>query len=404
MSESRSLSGEITPTSRAPWRRIAEAWAAGISHGQLRLAFPDGSARVFVGAEPGPSAALQINSPRAVRRMILGGELGFAEAFMDGDWTTPDLTALVEFGLVNQESLDGPLRIALPMRIISAIRHRLNANTRRGAKRNIAYHYDLGNDFYSRWLDETMTYSSAIFEQPEMTLAAAQRAKYRKIIERLGLQPGDKVLEIGCGWGGFAEEAAKAGAEMTCLTISQEQADYARKRMADAGLAEHVDIRLQDYRDVEGTFDRIVSIEMFEAVGEENWPAYFDVVRDRLRAGGTAVLQIITIANERFAEYRRSVDFIQRYIFPGGMLPSPATLADSISAAGLKLAGSHFFALSYAETLKQWAERFMEAWPDIERLGFDTRFQRMWRYYLHSCEGCFRRGATDVGQFVIERS
>ena len=388
---------------RPLWRRVAEAWASGISHGQFHLTFPDGSTRSYSGRMPGPSATLRIERPRTVWRLIFGGELGFAEAFMDGDWSTPDLTALMEFGLVNQEALDAPLRASLPMRLATVLRHRINANTRRGARRNIAYHYDLGNEFYARWLDQTMTYSSALFEGRDMSLVEAQRAKYQRIIDQLALKPGDRVLEIGCGWGGFAEAAARAGASVTGLTISEEQARYARARIEAAGLAERVDVRLQDYRDVTGTFDKVVSIEMFEAVGEENWPVYFDAIRERLAAGGLAVIQVITIANERFAEYRRSIDFIQRYIFPGGMLPSPDALAGAVARSGLALKASHFFGASYAETLKRWNDQFMAVWPAIAGLGFDERFQRMWRYYLNSCEACFLTGATDVGQFVIAR-
>ncbi len=394
-------SGSVSP--RPLWRRVAEAWGERITSGQLQLIFPDNSARTFEGGEPGPSATMRIQRPRTVWRLIFGGELGFAESYMDGDWSTPDLTALIEFGLINQKALDGPLRVSWPMRLAANIRHRFNANTRRGAKRNIAYHYDLGNDFYAHWLDETMTYSSALFEGRDMPLADAQRAKYQRIIDRLEIKPGDRVLEIGCGWGGFAEAAARVGASVTCLTISEEQARYARERMAKAGLAERVEIRLQDYRDTPGSFDKIVSIEMFEAVGEKNWPVYFDAVRDRLVDGGRAMIQVITIANETFPVYRQSVDFIQRYIFPGGMLPSPAVLAEVVAKSGLTLAETHFFGASYAETLRRWGEKFSATWPTVSGLGFDERFQRMWRYYLNSCEACFRTGATDVGQFIIAK-
>jgi cyclopropane-fatty-acyl-phospholipid synthase len=323
---------------------------------------------------------------------------------MDGDFSTPDLTALIAFGLTNQDALAAQLKGSLLVRLVAGIRHRINANTRTGSRRNIAYHYDLGNAFYGLWLDETMTYSSAVFADDGETLADAQRAKYRRIIAGLGLKPGDRVLEIGCGWGGFAETAAReAGASVTCLTISRQQAEFARARMAAAGLSDKVEIREQDYRDVTGTFDKIVSIEMFEAVGEENWPVYFKAVHDRLVDGGRAMLQVITIANERFAAYRKSIDFIQRYIFPGGMLPSPDAFAQSATAAGLELGGVAWFGQSYAETLKRWSVRFEAVWPQIAPLGFDERFHRMWRYYLNSCEACFSLGATDVGQFLIHK-
>jgi cyclopropane-fatty-acyl-phospholipid synthase len=386
----------------AVWRRIAEAWAAKAAVGTLTLVFPDGSQRDYATAKSGPSATIKIHRGRAVWRMMIGGELGFAEAFMDGDWSSPDLAQVIEFGLANQAGLAAALRGSWLVRAVAAAQHWSRANTRAGSRRNIAHHYDLGNNFFERWLDETMTYSSAVFAAPGMSLAEAQREKYRRVIASLDLRPDDRVLEIGCGWGGFAEiAAAEAGVTVTGITLSREQAQFARHRMIVAGLNDRVDIRVEDYRDVGGSFDRIVAIEMFEAVGERNWPGFFHMIRDRLKDGGRAVIQVITIADEHFDGYRRSVDFIQRYIFPGGMLPSRSALAKSIEASGLSLVQASFFGESYAETLRQWNKRFQGQWDRISPLGFDDRFHRMWTYYLNSCEAGFRLGITDVGQFVI---
>ena len=386
------------------WRRIAEAWAAKTAVGTLTLVFPDRSERVYATTKSGPSATIEIHRGRAVWRVLMGGKLGFAEAFMDGDWSSPDLTQVIAFGLANQEGLGAALRPSWLVRAIAAAQHWSRANTRVGSRRNIAHHYDLGNDFFEQWLDETMTYSSAIFAASGMSLAEGQREKYRRILTSLNLRPGDRILEIGCGWGGFAEmAAAEAGVSVTGITLSRAQAQFARQRMMVAGLTDRVDIRVEDYRDAAGSFDRIVSIEMFEAVGERNWPVFFHIIRDRLKDGGRAVIQVITIADERFDAYRRSVDFIQRYIFPGGMLPSPSALASSIEASGLSLVQSSFFGDSYAETLRQWDKRFQRQWDQISPLGFDERFHRMWSYYLNYCEAGFRLGVTDVGQFVIAK-
>ncbi|WP_421723118.1 class I SAM-dependent methyltransferase [Bauldia sp.] len=391
-------------TSRPLWRKLAESWASSCTHGQVTLVFPDGDAVVFKGTEPGPAATMRLHNGKPVWKMISRGDLGFAEAYMDDDWSTPDLTALVEFGVRNENALAGRLTASWLVRLVSSMQFRLRANSRSGAKRNIAFHYDLGNAFYRAWLDETMTYSSALFASDRLSLSAAQEAKYRRIIETLDIGPNDRVLEIGCGWGGFAELTAReTGAQLTCLTISKEQARFATERMAAANVSDRVEIRLEDYRDTRGDYDKIVSIEMFEAVGEENWPVFFDVVRERLTEHGRALLQIITVPDDRFATYRKRVDFIQRYIFPGGMLPSPRALSDAIANAKLELADRLSFGQSYAETLRQWNERFQEAWESIRPLGFDERFRRMWTYYLNSCEGCFRTGATDVGQFLIDK-
>ncbi len=387
------------------WQKILMRWLSGLVTGELTVVFPGGRTEVVRGPQPGgPTATIVFHRGRVVWRMMTAGDMGFAESYLDGDWTSPDLGALLDFGYANEAVLKGPLTASPLLAMAYRVGHRLRANTRRGSRRNIAAHYDLGNDFYRLWLDETMTYSSALFTAPEMSLADAQREKYRRIIELLEIKPTDTVLEIGCGWGGFAEIAAsETGCSVTCLTLSQEQAAFARQRMADAGLAERVEIRLEDYRDVQGTYDKIVSIEMFEAVGEKNWPAYFAVIQSRLKSLGRAALQVITISDERMPSYRKSVDFIQRYIFPGGMLPSAKALAKEIETAGLKLKDTVFFGRSYAETLQRWDERFQAKWDEIAKLGFDDRFARMWRYYLQGCRASFRATTSNVGQFLIQK-
>ena len=386
------------------WGRAVVRAASEIAEGELVLRFANGAERSISAARDGARAVLEVARDRVWRRMILGGEIGIAEAFMDGDWTSPDLAAVFEFAARNTERLTGAITGLAPLQWMNMLSHKLRANTKRGSRRNIAAHYDLGNAFYSQWLDPTMTYSSAVFERPDMTLEEAQRVKWRRLAETLDLAPGMRVLEIGCGWAGFAIFAAREyGVHVTGITLSHEQYAYARNEVSKAGLADRIDIQLIDYRDVQGQFDRIASIEMFEAVGEEHWPTYFEVVRERLKPGGVAGLQIITIEDGRFERYRREADFIQLYIFPGGMLPSPAALETVAKTQGLGFETVRTFALSYAETLRRWRESFDASWPSIQPLGFDERFKRMWDYYLASCEGGFRAGSIDVGQFRLTR-
>jgi cyclopropane-fatty-acyl-phospholipid synthase len=395
----------LEPVNGAPLReRLLDELFRQIRVGSLAVRYPSGAWRDYTGAAPGPQARLMVHNPRLALRLMTGGDLGFAEGYMEGEWDTPDLTALLTLGAVNEAAMRGSLRPSLPARLLSRLIHACRANTRFGSRRNIAAHYDLGNEFFGAWLDDTMTYSAAIFADPAEDFAAAQLRKYRRLACKLDLQPGHRVLEIGCGWGGFAEVAARDfGCEIVGLTLSQEQAAFAQARMARVGLSDRVEIRLQDYRDVAGTFDRIASIEMFEAVGEANWPTYFGVVRDRLAPGGLAGLQVITIDEAAFESYRRNPDFIQRYIFPGGMLPSPAALSAAARDAGLRVEDTYWFGPSYAESLRRWDAAFRTAWPRIRPLGFDERFRRMWRYYLCYCEAGFDLGRTDVGQFLIRR-
>jgi len=389
---------------RPLWARLLCGWADRIAVGKLTIRFPNGDTHFAQGALPGPSASLNVRSAKLAWKLASGGSLGFARAYLDGDWDTPDLGAVLQFGVANQGALGTVLDASGPARLVAFLRHRLRANTRAGSRRNIAFHYDLGNDFYRHWLDETMTYSSALFLSEDQSLADAQRAKYARIAKVLELGPDDHVLEIGCGWGGFAEyAAAETGCRVTGLTLSREQAEFARGRLAAAGLADRVEIRLEDYRDCSGRFDKIVSIEMFEAVGEENWPTYFDALQALLKPGGRAMVQSITIADERFAQYRRNADFIQTYIFPGGMLPSPTAFASVATERGLDVLEQKFFGADYDRTLLAWDRAFVAAWHRIEPLGFDARFKRMWRYYLHYCATGFRSDRIDVCQFLLAR-
>lgn len=372
--------------------------------GRLTLVLPNGARHQLVGKETGHAAILNIRDYRFARRVLSGGDIGFAEAYMAGEWDSPELAVLLETLVNNYDHIRRLFDGNLVMKAVNWAGHRLNRNSRKGSKRNIHAHYDLGNGFYSTWLDRSMTYSSARFERSDQSLEDAQRAKYASLARLMDLQAGQSVLEIGCGWGGFAEFAAREiGARVTGITISREQHDFARKRLFEAGLADKADIQLIDYRDVSGQFDRVASIEMFEAVGREYWPAYFDKIRETVRPGGRAGLQIITIQDELFEEYDARTDFIQKYVFPGGSLPSEARLAPIVSQAGLEWQAVERFGLDYAETLGRWSRRFDAAWADIRRAspGFDERFQRLWRFYLAYCEAGFRSHRTDVIQLSL---
>ena len=379
--------------------------ASQLAEGRLDFVFQDGRRFRCEGRGPGEAAEIVVRNPDLFARMVREGELGFCEAYLDGWWETPDLQALLDLMLrpANLQVGDGYPGQAL-VRAWERMRFWLQSNSRRQAKKNIAAHYDLGNDFYRLWLDDSMTYSSAIFETPQDSLEAAQERKYASMVDRLGVQPGDHVLEIGCGWGGFAEYAAgKRGLKVTGLTISQAQHDYAVARMRRAGLSDRVEIRLRDYRDETGRYDGIASIEMFEAVGEKYWPVYFGALYDRLAPGRRAVLQVITIAEARWESYRRNVDFIQKYIFPGGMLPTPARLRGAGGEAGLAFREEITFGESYSLTLRRWRETFAARWDEIRRMGFDDRFRRMWDFYLTSCAGAFHGGNCDVTQITFSR-
>ncbi len=379
---------------------------AAIRVGSLTVVLPDGSCRVFQGTEPGPSGRLEIHRDRVAWRFLVGGMLAFCESYLDGDWSSPDIGALFEVTLLNQAALQQVLDGKQWFQRLQNLLHRLAPNTRRGSRRNIAAHYDLGNSFFRTWLDPSLTYSSAVFADPDADepLEAAQARKYAEIARRLDLRPDHHVLEIGCGWGGFTVYAAgQIGARVTGITISREQYEFASRRILEAGLADRANIQLVDYRDIRGTFDRIASIEMFEAVGERYWPAYFGMIHERLAAGGHAALQVITILDQHFDVYRRSSDYIQRYIFPGGMLPSPSVLRREIDRAGLVWRDAAPFGRHYARTLREWQIRFQAAWPEISELGFDQRFKRMWEQYLFYCEAGFKVGTIDVLQVSLAK-
>ncbi|WP_343117367.1 cyclopropane-fatty-acyl-phospholipid synthase family protein [Ostreiculturibacter nitratireducens] len=387
-------------------RYFARAFAVAktMKCGRLDFVLPDGRRFRAEGRAPGPVAEIVIHDADVFARLIREGDLGFCDAYLEGGWSSPDLMAFMDLVHAdNDEIYDGFPGMGV-VRAWERLRHFLRSNSRRQAKKNIAYHYDLGNDFYRLWLDDTMTYSSALFETGQESLEAAQRAKYAALVDAMGVKPGEHVLEIGCGWGGFAEYAARErGLRVTGLTISKEQRDYAVERMAKAGLSDRVEIVLRDYRDEKGSYDGIASIEMFEAVGERYWPVYFDAVKERLKPGRRATLQIITVQDRRFEAYRKGVDFIQKYIFPGGMLPSPSALRAEIAKAGLTLVGSHEFGKSYSQTLRRWHDSFNEAWGEIVHMGFDERFRRMWNFYLCSCAGAFEGQNCDVTQVTIAK-
>jgi cyclopropane-fatty-acyl-phospholipid synthase len=400
--------GPIETTARTPrgFTMLLRLLAANWTFGRLTVNLPNGERHQLEGPQPGPTATFDIKDYRFARRVLASGDIGFAEGYMAGEWDSPQLASLLESFAHNYDHIrrlfDGnPL-----MQAVNWLSHKRKRNSRSGSKKNIHAHYDLGNAFYASWLDSTMTYSSARFTRSGMALDAAQREKYASLARLMSLQSDQSVLEIGCGWGGFAEFAAKeVGARVTGITISREQHDFARRRMFNAGLAEQVDIQLIDYRDVEGRFDRVASIEMFEAVGQEYWPTYFGKIHDVLEPGGVAGLQIITIEDALFDEYNRRTDFIQKYIFPGGMLPSEARLKPVIAQTGLDWGRIERFGQDYADTLKLWDERFQAAWGDIRRMGgFDERFSRLWRFYLAYCEAGFRSARTDVVQLALTRT
>jgi cyclopropane-fatty-acyl-phospholipid synthase len=376
-----------------------------LESGSLTFLLPDGRALRATGRITGAQGILIIRDFRFATRVLRGGNVGFGEAYVAGDWDSPDPSTLIEVLSTNSRHMREAITGNALYRNIQRLLHALHRNNKTGARRNIHAHYDLGNEFYSLWLDPTMTYSSARFTRPDEDLSQAQLNKYRSLAHSMGLTRDHSVLEIGCGWGGFAEFAAREiGCRVTGITISQEQLEFARKRISEKGLADKVEFKFQDYRDVEGRFDRVVSIEMFEAVGREYWPTYFRKIHDVLKDGGQAGLQIITIKDELFETYRRGSDFIQRYVFPGGMLPSPSVLREHIEKVGLQWKEHAAFGGDYAHTLNEWRKRFIAEWPKIEKIGFDERFQRLWKCYLSYCEGAFRAGAIDVMQISLKRS
>ena len=375
-----------------------------LNSGRVDFILPDGRQFRAEGAKPGPVAEVFINNPDVFARLVREGDLGFSDAYLDGWWTTPDLQAFMDFIHADNDDMYDEFPGMGLVRAWEKARFWFQSNSKRQALKNISYHYDLGNDFYSLWLDDTMTYSSALFSTSQESLENAQVAKYASMIDQMGVKPGDHVLEIGCGWGGFAEYAAKErGLKVTGLTISKEQLDFARKRIKNNGLGDKVNLKLQDYRDETGVYDGVASIEMFEAVGEKYWPIYFNKVKQCLKPGKQATLQIITIHDARWEVYRKGVDFIQKYIFPGGMLPSPTVLRQEVAKAGLNVQHSIEFGKSYSQTLRRWFEVFNDQWDTISGMGFDDRFRRMWNFYLTSCAATFESGNCDVTQITLQK-
>lgn len=396
-----------SPVARLPRSaRIVLALLDTMQLGSLEIRLPDGST-VHSGRPGTGTAAVDIASWTVFDRILDRGDVGFAEAFIDGDWHSPDLVALLTLLANNRQHIAGAVYGRWWSLLAARLRHLFNANTRSGSRRNIMAHYDLGNDFYRLWLDPTMSYSSALYaDDAPLALAGAQLAKYRRILQRLHARPGQRVLEIGCGWGGFAETAAReADLRVVGLTLSPAQAEFARRRMHAAGIADQVRIELCDYRDVGAQrFDHLVSIEMFEAVGERWWPTYFGTLKRLLAADGRALVQSITIRDDLFARYRRGTDFIQQHVFPGGMLPSRTAFRQGAAAAGLVVHDAFGFGSDYARTLAEWSARFERQWTRIAALGFDERFRQLWRFYLAYCQAGFSSKCTDVVQFELRHA
>jgi cyclopropane-fatty-acyl-phospholipid synthase len=396
----------LPPTAPAAARAVFRLLGR-IQGGTLDVQLPDGSQLHFGEAsEGGRRAALRLLSWDVCSAALKRGDIGFAESYIAGDWTTPDLVALLELFIANRDTIESMIYGTWWGGLAYRIKHLLNRNSRRGSAKNIHAHYDIGNPFYKLWLDETMNYSSALFEGDlQQPMAQAQHAKVRRALRECAVQPGQRVLEIGCGWGALAEKAAaEFGARVTGVTLSSEQLAWAQERLAAQGLAAQADLRLQDYRDIaDEPFDAICSIEMFEAVGREYWASYFKTVHDKLKPGGRACIQTITIRDELFERYVKTSDFIQQYIFPGGLLPSPSAFRAEAAKAGLAVCNELAFGPDYAETLRRWRVDFLSRDAQVRRLGFDTRFMRIWEFYLGYCEAAFATGNTNVMQFTLRR-
>jgi cyclopropane-fatty-acyl-phospholipid synthase len=375
-----------------------------IKFGALRLECPDGQVAFF--GDHSLPIDLTLKNWNMFHAALKSGDIGFAETYIDGHWQTSDLTRLIELFIRNRDVIESVVYGTWWGNFLYRVKHLVHRNSRSGSRKNIHAHYDIGNDFYQLWLDPSMTYSSALFSSANVdTLQDAQQAKYRRIIDEIKITPGQRVLEIGCGWGGFAELAvSQCAARVTGLTLSTEQLQFANQRLHAAGMADQVELLLQDYRDTQGAFDAIVSIEMFEAVGEAYWPSYFDCIARNLKAGGRACIQTITIDDALFARYRKGTDFIQQYIFPGGMLPSPSVFCDYAQQHGLKIVERFAFGADYARTLAAWRAAFLAQLPQVKSQGFDDRFLRTWEFYLAYCEAGFIASSIDVMQFTLEKA
>ena len=386
------------------WRVwLFRTWVARLPVGQLTVTFPSGRRETFNGARPGENAHLNIHDMRVVNRLISAGDLGLAESFMAGEWSTPDLSAIMRFGLVNEQALGTTLQKTTLHRLFDRLHHARHTNTRRGSRRNIAAHYDLGNVFYGHWLDPSMTYSSALFETLDEPLAPAQRRKYLRLAAQLDLQPGDQLLEIGCGWGGFACYLARQyGVRVTGITISREQFDFACQRVIDEGLADRVDIQFSDFRDLKGEFDKIASIEMVEALGDAQVDVFFARCRELLKRDGVLAIQMIMSPDSRYEELKGGVDFIQKHIFPGSLLLSMERVVKATSStSNLHLIGMKEFPESYAKTLSQWSSNFQDNLDKVRELGFSEQFIRKWLYYFAYCEAAFDMRQISVVQFAM---
>jgi len=372
----------------------------GIRRGDLTIVGRDGTERHWEGTEPGPRATVVLRDTFAARRVVAGGSIGLAQGYIAGAWDTPDLGAVLALGVANMDPAPTKPTLLTPF---ARAWHARRDNDPLGSRQNISHHYDLGNDFYRLWLDETMAYSSALHATPDQGITPAQVRKWDRLLDLLQPSSSDHILEIGCGWGGFAIHAAKeAGCKVTGVTLSDEQYRWALDAVERASVDDRVDIRMQDYRHVPGQYSAIASIEMFEAVGEKWWPTFFGRLQELLTPGGAVALQTITIDEARFEDYRSNPDFIQRYIFPGGMLPSPERFVEAATSAGLSVGQPHFFGASYSRTLSEWSARFERAVPQVRGLGFDDRFVRMWRYYLAYCKAGFDERTVDVMQVRLE--
>ena len=376
---------------------------AGLQHGALRLELPDGQSAHF-GDDSSP-ITLRLHELSMFDAVLKSGDIGFAESYINGSWSTDDLTGLIALFIRNRQAIESLFHGKWWGQLLYRMRHLFNRNSRSGSRKNIHAHYDIGNDFYSLWLDPSMTYSSALFSKGHDTnLRQGQEAKYRRILRQLSVKPGEQILEIGCGWGGFAEIAARVGgARVRGLTLSSEQLQYAQQRLANAGLSDRAELLLMDYRDSNGQYDAIASIEMFEAVGEEYWPAYFECVARNLKQGGRACIQTIVIADELFENYRKGTDFIQQYIFPGGMLPSPFAFRAEAEKHGLCVINEFSFGPDYARTLAEWRDAYKRKLPQVRKLGFDERFLRTWEFYFGYCEAGFRANSISVMQFTLKK-
>jgi cyclopropane-fatty-acyl-phospholipid synthase len=399
------------PQTAPPAARAVFGLLKQLRMGSLDVQLPDGSQAHFGNVQDSheptaPRAAIRLHDWSVCAAALKSGDIGFAESFIEGAWTSPDLVALLKLFIANRQAVETVIYGSWWGSLAYRLKHVLNRNSRQGSRKNIHAHYDLGNPFYKLWLDESMNYSSAWFDgNTHQPSAQAQAAKVRRALQECQVQAGQRVLEIGCGWGALAETAAvEFDAQVTGVTLSQEQLVYAQRRLQRAGVAQQAELRLQDYRDIpDAPFDAVVSIEMFEAVGRDYWRSFFATLHDKLKPGGRACIQTITIRDDLFERYLRSSDFIQQYIFPGGLLPSPTAFRHEAQKAGLQVVNELAFGTDYAETLRRWRAQFLSHDAQVRQLGFDARFMRIWEFYLAYCEAAFDTGNTNVMQFTLRR-